>query len=263
MDALIIAAGAGSRLRTVAPSKPLVPVLGVPLIEIGIRQAARAGARRVIVVTGYRADAIEAAVPGMARRAGVEARTCRIEDWSRPNGYSVMAGAALVEGDYLLLMADHIFADPILPDLAARGAQPGGITLAIDRRTGGALIDPEDATWVDLDDRAMIRAIGKDLLAYRAVDCGAFIASASLASAIGQAIAEDRSGTLSDGVQWLAERGRAATLDIGESWWIDVDDPRALALAEAEAGLRLPHIFAGHETVQPRWGCTADARASR
>ena len=39
MDALIIAAGYGSRLAELSPSKPLTPVCGVPLIEIGVRQA--------------------------------------------------------------------------------------------------------------------------------------------------------------------------------------------------------------------------------
>ena len=33
-------------------------------------------------------------------------------------------------------------------------------------------------------------------------------------------------------MQRLADAGRAATMDIGEAWWIDVDDPRAHAIAE-------------------------------
>ena len=45
MDALIIAAGFGSRLAALSPSKPLTPVAGVPLLELGVRQAAAAGAR--------------------------------------------------------------------------------------------------------------------------------------------------------------------------------------------------------------------------
>ena len=45
MDALIIAAGFGSRLREVSDSKPLTPIAGVPLLELGVRQAKAAGAR--------------------------------------------------------------------------------------------------------------------------------------------------------------------------------------------------------------------------
>ena len=53
MDALIIAAGYGSRLRDLSESKPLTPVAGKPLIELGVRQAMTAGVERVVVVTGH------------------------------------------------------------------------------------------------------------------------------------------------------------------------------------------------------------------
>lgn len=249
MDALIIAAGAGTRLRHMSHSKPLAPILGVPLIEISVRQAVRAGVRRAVVVTGYQASAVEAALPEISRKAGIPIVTQRVEDWLRPNGHSVLAGASLIAGDYLLLMADHIFADPILSDLITLGAPRGGVTLAVDRRIRGRLIDPEDATWVDLDPRGTIRAIGKGIASYCAVDCGAFLATAALSTAIGEAIAEGRPGSLSDGMQRLADQGRAASMDIGDGWWIDVDDPRAHALAQAEAAIRLPHLF--HADVAP------------
>lgn len=243
MDALIIAAGAGSRLRLVADSKPLAPILDLALIEIGIRQVARAGASRAVVVTGYRADAVEAALPAIASRVGIPVVPQRVKHWRLPNGHSVIAGASQITGNYLLLMADHIFADPILPNLLAYGAPVGGVTLAIDRRTEGSLIDPDDATWVDIDNRGRIRAIGKDIPSYCAVDCGAFFATPVLSSAIAEAIAQGRPGSLSDGMQRLADQGRAATMDIGESWWIDVDDPRTYALAQTQVVRRLPHLF--------------------
>lgn len=249
MDALIIAAGAGSRLRSVADPKPLAPILGLPLIEIGVRQAARAGAGRVVVVTGYRADAVEAALPAISSRVGIPVASQRVDDWRLPNGHSVIAGASLISGNYLLLMADHIFADPILANLRAGGAPTDGVTLAIDRRTRGSLIDPDDATWVDLDNCGHIRAIGKDIASYCAVDCGAFLATPALSAAIAETIAQGRPGSLSDGMQRLADQGRAATMDIAESWWIDVDDPRAFALAQAQISNRLPHLF---DAARPR-----------
>jgi NDP-sugar pyrophosphorylase family protein len=59
MDALIIAAGYGSRLADISPSKPLTPIAGVPLIELGLRNAKAAGAGKVVVVTGHAADRID------------------------------------------------------------------------------------------------------------------------------------------------------------------------------------------------------------
>jgi choline kinase len=243
MDALIIAAGYGSRLAALSPSKPLTPIAGKPLLELGIRQAGAAGAGRVVVVTGHEAERVEAALPELAARCGLPVEPVRLADWSRPNGHSVMAGAAAIAGDYLLMMADHIFAAPILAGLADQGAPDRGVTLAIDRRVASPLIDPDDATWVETGAGGRIVAIGKTIPRYDAVDCGAFLATPELAAAIGEAIAAGKAGSLSDGMQRLADQGRAATMDVGEAWWMDVDDPRAHALAEVEAPRFLREIF--------------------
>lgn len=238
MDALIIAAGYGTRLREISESKPLAPIAGVPMLELGVRQARAAGVERVVVVTGHQAIEIEKFLPSLSDRVGIPVVSERVLHWSTPNGYSVMAGAAKIAGDYLLMMADHIFETGILERLAGQGTKSRGVTLAIDRRLDNPLIDPEDATWVKTDADGRIEAIGKTIPQYDAVDCGAFLATPELARAIQAAIADGKSGSLSDGMQRLADAGRAATMDIGEAWWIDVDDPRAHAIAEAELGAR-------------------------
>jgi choline kinase len=155
-----------------------------------------------------------------------------------------MAGAARIEGNYLLMMADHLFTRSILADLVGRGGTDRDVTLAIDRRVDSPLVDPEDATWVRLDERGFIAAIGKTVSPYDAVDCGAFLATPALSSAIAEAIAAGRPGSLSDGMQRLADRGRAAAMEIDGAWWLDVDDPRALTIAEAEAPARLADLYA-------------------
>ena len=243
MDALIIAAGYGSRLRSLAQSKPLVEIAGVPLIELGIRQAARAGAGKVVVVTGHEAERLEAFLADLAARSGIAIEPVRVGDWSVPNGHSVMAGAARIAGDYLLLMADHIFELGILRRLAGQGDAARGVTLAIDRRLDNPLVDPDDATWVETRPDGFIRAIGKGIAHYDAVDCGAFLATPELAEAIAEAIRGGAAGSLSQGMQRLADMGRAATMDIGPAWWLDVDEPRFHAIAEQQAPLHLPEAF--------------------
>ena len=242
MDALIIAAGYGNRIRELSDSKPLTPVAGVPLLELGVRQARAAGVERVVVVTGHQAVEIEKFLPVLSARVGIPVVSERVRHWSTPNGYSVIAGAARIAkmggGDYLLMMADHIFEEGILERLAKQGTKSRGVTLAIDRRLDNPLIDPDDATWVKTDADGRIEAIGKAIPEYDAVDCGAFLATPELAAAIQAAITAGKSGSLSDGMQRLADAGRAATMDIGEAWWIDVDDPRAHALAERELAAR-------------------------
>ena len=41
-----------------------------------------------------------------------------------------------------------------------------------------------------------------------------------------------------------SDAGRAATMDIGDAWWMDVDDPRAHALAEELAPWHLAPTIA-------------------
>ena len=240
MDAVIIAAGFGSRLRDLSDSKPLTPVCGVPLIEIGVRQAHAAGARRIIVVTGHEAERVEQFLAALAARSGIDVVPARVADWSIPNGHSVIAGAALTRGDYLLMMADHLFSLDILRRLAAEGAADRGVTLAVDEHITNPLVDPDDATWVARGKSGRIVSIGKTIAQYDAVDCGAFLATPELAEAIAAAVAAGKAGSLSDGMQHLADRGRAATMEVAGSWWMDVDDPRAHALAEAEAAVHVP-----------------------
>lgn len=249
MDAVIIAAGYGSRLVELSPSKPLTPVCGMPMIEIGIRQAIAAGITRVVVVTGHQAEAVERFLANLAQRLPVLIDPVRVDDWSKPNGYSVMAGAEQCCGDFLLMMADHLFDSSILAAMLATGNETRDVTLAIDRWIDNPLVDPDDATWVKTDAHGFITAIGKTITEYDAVDCGAFLATQRLASAIGEAIATGKPGSLSDGMQTLADRGRAATYDIGGAWWMDVDDPRAHALAEDLAPQHLLAAFAAGQTA--------------
>lgn len=251
MDALILAAGYGSRLHSLSGSKPLTPICGFALLELGVLQAARAGASRIVVVTGHRAEDVEARLPEFAAKADVPIVAERLSDWSLPNGYSVMAGATRISGNYLLMMADHIFSRSILCNLAMQGAADRGITLAIDRHVTNPLVDPDDATWVNMGEGGFIHSIGKNIPDYNAVDCGAFLATSELAPAIAAAIADGLPGSLSDGVQRLADAGRAATMDIGGAWWLDVDDPRAHALAEAQAAFHLPEIYADAAALPP------------
>ena len=244
MDALIIAAGFGSRLREISDSKPMTLVAGVPLLELGVRQAKAAGAQRVVVVTGHQADRLETALPALAQRTGIAVEPARVSDWTKPNGWSVIAGAERITGDYLLMMSDHIFSAPILSGLAQQGGADRGVTLAVDYRIDDPLIDPDDATWVERDARGFIRAIGKTIPQFDTADCGAFLCTPELAEAIRGAIAAGQAGRLSEGMQRLADAGRAATWEIGGAWWLDVDDPRAHALAEQQAPHHLAEVYA-------------------
>jgi 1L-myo-inositol 1-phosphate cytidylyltransferase len=222
VNCLIIAAGYGSRLRSISPSKPLTSVAGIPLIEHVIRAAAAGGATGFTIATGHEAERVEAFLATL----DLAVRTVRVADWDLPNGHSVAAGAATIEGEYLLAMADHLFDPAIVARLIA--APAAALTLAVDRDLAGPLLDLDDATKVETGAGGAIARIGKTLARFDAIDTGLFRAGPALAGAIGAG-----GGSLSEGVQRLADRGRAATIDVTGLFWLDVDDPAALAKAEA------------------------------
>jgi choline kinase len=234
MNCLIIAAGHGSRLRDISPSKPLTPVAGVPLIEHVVRAAASGGATRFTVVTGHEAERVEAYLSDLSERLGLPIEPVRIADWDRPNGHSVLAGAATIAGDYLLTMSDHLFDLEIIRLLLA--APPAALTLAVDRDLASPLLDMDDATKVAVGTNGAIQRIGKTLERFDAIDTGLFRATPALADAIRAAVRDGGAGSLSDGVQRLGDQGKAMTVDVGGARWLDVDDAIALARAETMLG---------------------------
>jgi D-glycero-alpha-D-manno-heptose 1-phosphate guanylyltransferase len=60
MEAVVLAGGFGTRLRSVVPDlpKPMAPVAGRPFLEILLTWMARSGFRRVVLSLGYKADMI-------------------------------------------------------------------------------------------------------------------------------------------------------------------------------------------------------------
>lgn len=221
MQAIILAAGMGTRLRSVSPSKPLTLVSGVPLLVRILDNLRAAGVTRPLVITGYRGNEVAAVAQG----AGAE--TLHNPGWDRPNGVSVLAATPRLEAQALLLMADHLASPGVYRTVAAAGRDDAGLVLGIDRRMGHPWADEADVTRVATRGGRIV-AIGKAINTYDAHDCGVFLITPELTDALAGLPAPG----LSDGVRVLAARGRAATVDVSAHDWIDIDDPRALALAE-------------------------------
>ncbi|KQN92917.1 hypothetical protein ASE95_09880 [Sphingomonas sp. Leaf231] len=239
MHALIVAAGYGSRLREVSPSKPLTLVNGVPLIERVLRAAVAGGVDGVTVVTGHEADRLERHLAMAAATIGVPVRCVRTADWSLPNGHSVLTGAATIgPRRHLLMMADHLI-DPVL---VARviAAPEAALTLGIDRRLDNPLVDLDDVTRVRTDGDRIV-AIGKHLPDYDCYDTGVFAVDARFHDALRAAVTAGGPVSISAGVETLAAARGARVVDIGTAWWLDVDDPRALAQAEAAVARQSAH----------------------
>jgi len=106
---IVLAAGAGTRMDSDLP-KPLHPLGQAPLLAHAIAAGAALEPSRVIVVTGHGAEAVEAALAGIAP----EAVAVRQEE-QLGTGHAVMQAAdtlAGFDGDAVVLYADTPFIRP-------------------------------------------------------------------------------------------------------------------------------------------------------
>lgn len=219
--AVLLAAGAGSRLRDSAPLKPLAMVQGRSLLHHSLQSLKDAGVQSATIVVGNCAD--EVAAHAQAGALPVVIRT-NAEWHSTPNGVSLLAAAPDIAPGTFLSMCDHL----ISPQLIQRLLDGCGrrTALAVDRRLGHPWVDESDVTRVRTKGR-QITAIGKDLLIYDCYDTGLFMIGPELVDQLRQL----PSPSLSAGVQAL---GNVLAIDAGDASWLDVDDARALHIAETE-----------------------------
>ena len=184
------------------------------------------------MVTGYQAAPLESFLDRLAKRTGLSIETVHNSEWTRSNGLSVVAAEASLDDEFVLLMADHLFEPGLLGDLLCAERVPGGVTLAVDRRLDNPLVDLDDVTRVRTDGGGAILELGKGLRHYDAFDTGVFLASKGLVAGIRDDLAEGGAGSISGGMNRLAEKGLARVFDIGERFWLDVDDAAAWEHAE-------------------------------
>ena len=124
-DAVILVAGTGSRLRPLTESrhKSMIEVGDVPLLFRLLDQLEAAGIERVVLATGYRADALESAAA--SHNHGLEIAAAPNPDYDTTNNAESLRIALSELGDrpFLLCDGDILLREPtwLEPMLAAPG----------------------------------------------------------------------------------------------------------------------------------------------
>jgi len=235
MQGVILAAGDGTRLAplTLAQPKPLVRVLGRPLLDYTLDAFVAANICDLILVVGYKEEQIRDWV-GDGRRYGARVTYVSNPDYELENATSLYAARAAIAGNvFVLAMADHMISPRILGALCARDERRD--TLCIDRRATRAP-QLDDATRVWVGARNFVRRIGKGLVSWNAVDTGVFLFTPAIFDAIDAVRAAGNSNpNLSESVTWLIEQGAGLrACDVSGAWWTDVDALEDLRNVEAE-----------------------------
>ncbi len=233
MQAIIMAAGLGSRLKdlTKVTPKALIEAGGRPLIDYAIAFARAAGASRLIVVGGYCHEDVAAQVAKIAPDAVVVENT----EFRKGNLISMQTGrAALKPGSFLLMNTDHIYRPSIAEVVARACADAFEITAFCDYDRP---LGPDDMK-VGLDSSKRVAEMAKTLPKW---DCGYvgmtfvpasrqadyFAAAARASAAQGDAIHVE---------SILVELARVGTppaiADISGHRWLEIDEPHERTLAD-------------------------------
>jgi choline kinase len=132
-DALIMAAGRGSRLGGLADDRPksLIDLGGITPLELQLEVLIARGVRRVVLVTGYRRDLLQAAAEERAAgRIGLEFVFNPF--WSVTNVLgSAWFARDRLQDDFVYAHADTVFEPAILDDILRTHAD---IALPVDMR---------------------------------------------------------------------------------------------------------------------------------
>jgi NDP-sugar pyrophosphorylase family protein len=152
VDALILAAGLGTRLRPLTDHTPkaLIPVGGVPVIERVARRLIEAGADRLIINTAHLAEKVEAYVRERSG-FGVEAVFSREDPGPLETGGALVAARGHFRGDrpFYVHNADILSEIPLGEMYAAHAAEGDPLALL-------AVAERETKRRLLFDDRGLL-----------------------------------------------------------------------------------------------------------
>src|SRR5512137_1170778 len=136
MQAIILAAGEGSRMRPLTASRPkvMLPVAGRPFLEHIILRARAAGADRIVLVVGYCSDAVRSYF-GDGSSLGLKIEYA-LQDKQLGTGHALMAARDLADDSFLVLNGDVLPDEPSLRSLASRLPAVSAIRVEDPRRYG-------------------------------------------------------------------------------------------------------------------------------
>jgi choline kinase len=243
-EAVILLAGEGSRLRQgygkqprlreadTTFLKPVAPVLGRPLISYTLDALKSVAINRIHFVVGYQSERMTSQAKQLIP-SGMCASFIENREWQKQNGISLLAAAGHVHAPFLLTMGDHLF-DGAIFDRLLVNFDPALLNIAVDRKLD-SIFDLDDAMKVRTR-RNSVTDIGKHLPEFDAIDTGLFVCPLDIFDYLERAKSESGRNdcSLADGIRLMAADEKIRAIDIGESWWQDVDTAQMLHHAEKQ-----------------------------
>lgn len=231
MKSLIIAAGRGKRLQEKGTSKPLIPLVGKPLIEHVMLASRAAGADDFYIVVGHEAERLKRFLGELAGRLSVPITIIHHYRWAQgENGASVLAAKDYLHEPFLLMMADILFEPDLARKLLSTTVEDKEVAVAVDDDLNCPWVDLEDFTGALVED-GKIKDFGNHIPVWNGFVTGQFHCTPAIFNAIEQTMERGDSG-LAGALRHMALQGLTKPVMVGGHFWIDVDDPPSYAKAE-------------------------------
>jgi choline kinase len=239
---MVLAAGAGRRLQPYTDTVPktLVPVDGDrTILDVSLANFASIGLTDVVLVIGYKADAVRERQAELEERHGVKLELVfndKAEEWN--NAYSLWCAREHFSRGIVMVNGDTIAPVSVAQTLLDAAGRGDDLVLALDdvQELG------EEQMKVQLSEERLLTRITKLMDPASAV--GEYIGltliephvAEPLADALKTTFERDPQLYYEDGFQELAERGgRVGVAPIGVVEWVEVDDHTDLARAREVA----------------------------
>ncbi len=244
MQAVILAAGFGSRLKalTGGKSKALVEIGGRPLIHHQLEALADHGVGPVMVVIGHEADEVQ-------KMIGDRAEVTLNDRFAETNSlYSLWLTREWVKGPFVLLNCDLLFD----PEILARVLEDPGNVIAFDSTSSRG----REQTKVAVKQRRVVD-IGKDLPAVSAR--GESLGMLKFEADGSAAMMKTADALVRDGHEnaWVIEATRSVCsqvnvygVNVAGFPWAEIDFPYDLDVARREVW---PAIWKGRWRTQVYW----------
>lgn len=225
MKALILAGGAGTRLRPITHTraKQLVPVANKPILFYGIEAMVLAGISEIGVIVGDTRDEVMAAL-GDGSRFGASITFIPQDD---PLGLAhcvLIAREFLADDDFVMYLGDNLMEQDLGAFVAAFEAARGGDDAPAAQILLKQVPDPHRFGIATLDDDGhVVELVEKpedppsDLALV-----GVYLFTERIHDAVA-AIEPSERGELeiTDAIQWLIDRGERVRCELLTGWWID------------------------------------------
>ena len=239
MKFIIIAAGQGSRLRSITDGIPksLSKVHGHTILDTLLNNCKLKNIKDIIIVTGYNSDQIKNYLKDSWTDLNIE--FVHNELWYLDNGLSVLKAKDIIpkNQEFLISMSDHLYFSDLLEKVINTDFSKYLVNVGVDLKID-SIFDIDDGMKLKFSaDDLSITAMSKNLHSYNAIDVGLFKCNYKFFDYLAKAKDKNKC-SLSNACNELILDGRLGGVDIADTYWLDIDTPEALSHARNDMALK-------------------------